>query len=805
MMPDSPLYPSRVPVLRHAFAIWRWIRRLFSRREFTVRMLGLPVFDGTADEPGLIILQIDGLSRQELERALAQGRMPYLRRLIRRERLQLHTLYSGQPATTPAVLGEFFYGVRQAVPAFSFRDHRSGEVVQMIEPEIATVVQDELARAGEGLLADGSAYCDIYSGGAAESQFCSGSMRWSALDDVAVWKKVLLILLNAAAVLRILAYWLAEIGHGLIAIVRSPIGRREWKYELPYIPRLMIGNVLIRETTAIAAEADATRGLPIVHANFLGYDELAHRRGPASSYAHRGLRGIDRALRRIGNAALGSRRRSYRIWVMSDHGQETTAIYDQEFGRTITEAVAAVYETLAPSAPSTTGTPPRTEQDAQGMDGSSSPLVVAVGPLGYVYWPEELPDDEIASIGQRFVRECHVPLVMARHRGEALAWTSQGVFHMPADAGQILGPDHPHLSEVARDLTDLLDHPDAGNFLISGWRRQALPISFVAEHGAHGGPGPLETSGFALLSPDARPPRDRTLRPIVLRELVKGELARDLPSHPAALPRSAGRPIRIMTYNVHSCIGLDGRLSPQRIARVLADFDPDIVALQELDVGRARTGRADQAAAIAAALRMDLHFGPCLEATGELYGNAVLSRLPMTLIKAERFPVLSDHHEQRGALWVKVQDGEQSFDVITTHLGLTRPERARQVERLLGPDWIQSPHCGPNIILCGDFNAGPASRVYRRLSGILRDAQLAGGRRRPRRTWFGPLPLAALDHVFVSPNLDVAATDLAATATARIASDHLPLIVDLRFAGAGEPIVSGPVCNTREHQPQLQP
>jgi endonuclease/exonuclease/phosphatase family metal-dependent hydrolase len=742
-------------------------------------MLGLPVSEGTADEPGLILLQIDGLSRQELERALAQGRMPYLRRLIDRERLQLHTLYSGQPATTPAVLGELFYGVKQAVPAFSFRDHHSREVVQMIEPEIACRIQDELARAGEGLLTGGSAYCDIYSGGAAESQFCPGSMRWTALDDAAVWKKLALIVLNVAAVLRIFGFWLAEIGRGLIAIVRSPLGRREWKYELPYIPRLMIGNVLVRETTAIAAEADATRGLPIVHANFLGYDELAHRRGPASKYAYRGLRGIDRALQRIGNAALGSRRRSYRVWVMSDHGQETTVIYDQEFGRPVTDAVAALYASLSPSAPSNAEPGSRSEQDDRdGDEESLKPTVVAIGPVGYIYWPSKLTDEEIENIGPRLVRECQIPLVMARPRGETLAWTNDGVHRMPDDAGQILGSDHPHLSEVARDFTDLVRHRDAGDFLISGWRSERQPLSFVAEHGAHGGPGPLETSGFVLLSPDARPPSDRILRPVVLRGLAQNQMAA---TGRFAGPREAARPLRIITYNVHSCIGLDGRLSPQRIARVLADFDPDIVALQELDVGRARTGGADQAAAIAAALRMDLHFGPCLEVTGELYGNAVLSRLPMTLIKAERFPVLGARHEQRGALWVKVQDGEQTLDVITTHLGLTQPERTRQVDRLLGEDWLGSSDCGPHIVLCGDFNAGPRSQVYWRLSGVLRDAQVAGGRRRPRRTWFGPCPLAALDYVFVSQTIDVAETDLADTATARIASDHLPVLADIRL------------------------
>ena len=69
---------------------------------------------------------------------------------------------------------------------------------------------------------------------------------------------------------------------------------------------------------------------------------------------------------------------------------------------------------------------------------------------------------------------------------------------------------------------------------------------------------------------------------------------------------------RIVTYNVRRCLGTDGRLEPGRIAEVIASCDPHIVALQELDVGRARTGGVDQAEAVAAALGMQMHRHPSL-------------------------------------------------------------------------------------------------------------------------------------------------------------------------------------------------
>ena len=111
-----------------------------------------------------------------------------------------------------------------------------------------------------------------------------------------------------------------------------------------------------------------------------------------------------------------------------------------------------------------------------------------------------------------------------------------------------------------------------------------------------------------------------------------------------------------MTYNVHRCRGLDRRWSPARIARVIDICRPDIVALQELDVGRVRSGQVDQAQTIARHLAMDVHFFPALKVLDELYGDAVLSRWPMRLKKAEGLPGYARFRglEPRGALWADI-------------------------------------------------------------------------------------------------------------------------------------------------------
>src|SRR5579862_8740187 len=96
--------------------------------------------------------------------------------------------------------------------------------------------------------------------------------------------------------------------------------------------------------------------------------------------------------------------------------------------------------------------------------------------------------------------------------------------------------------------------------------------------------------------------------------------------------------VRILTYNVHRCVGLDRRMDVGRVAQVIAAEAPDIVALQEVDVGRARTGRVDQAHALARRLGMAPRFHAALRVEEEQYGDAILTALPERLIRAGPLP-----------------------------------------------------------------------------------------------------------------------------------------------------------------------
>ncbi|MBB1250764.1 endonuclease/exonuclease/phosphatase family protein [Rhizobium sp. G21] len=240
----------------------------------------------------------------------------------------------------------------------------------------------------------------------------------------------------------------------------------------------------------------------------------------------------------------------------------------------------------------------------------------------------------------------------------------------------------------------------------------------------------------------------------------------------------ARRILRALTYNVHSCRGSDRRHDPERIAEVIAESGAEVIALQELDVGRKRSGGIDQAEVIAAHLKMRSHFHPALHVEEERYGDALLTALPSTLHRAAALP---SRGEPRGALWIEIDVHGRKLQVFNTHFGLSSPERTLQAETLLGPGWLGHERCrrAPTLLL-GDFNAVPSSRAFRVIS---RSMTVAAPRRegRWRATFPARWPLLRLDHVFHNNRLKLIDARVIDTPLARKASDHLPIVAEFEL------------------------
>jgi endonuclease/exonuclease/phosphatase family metal-dependent hydrolase len=225
---------------------------------------------------------------------------------------------------------------------------------------------------------------------------------------------------------------------------------------------------------------------------------------------------------------------------------------------------------------------------------------------------------------------------------------------------------------------------------------------------------------------------------------------------------------------------MDGKHSPERIAEVIAAAEPDVVCLQELDLQREKTLRADQSRLIADQLGMTFEFHATVKRENEHFGDAILSKHPMTLVRAATFPRVPRPipDELRGAVWTRVMAGAEVWQVMNTHFGLGHEERRLQAGYLAN-DWIAQAGPGP-LIVCGDLNSRPSSRVHRLLGSNIVDVHRISGVRR-KRTFSTRLPLICLDYIFVSPSVVVKQVEVVRTALARQASDHFPLVADLEL------------------------
>lgn len=226
--------------------------------------------------------------------------------------------------------------------------------------------------------------------------------------------------------------------------------------------------------------------------------------------------------------------------------------------------------------------------------------------------------------------------------------------------------------------------------------------------------------------------------------------------------------MRVVTYNVHKCCGLDRRTTVARIAEVLREIEPDIAALQEV--------MEHQAEEIARALGMGFAMGENRKHLGYVYGNAVLSRFP---IRASRNYDLSvAGREARGCLRADVKWGNSTaLHVFNVHLGTSFRERRVQGRRLVAADLLSDISLERPRVVLGDFNEWTVGIATRLLRSHMESANIRTHLHRSR-TYPGVLPLLHLDHIYYDPQLKLERLMLWRTRKALLASDHLPLAAD---------------------------
>jgi endonuclease/exonuclease/phosphatase family metal-dependent hydrolase len=252
-------------------------------------------------------------------------------------------------------------------------------------------------------------------------------------------------------------------------------------------------------------------------------------------------------------------------------------------------------------------------------------------------------------------------------------------------------------------------------------------------------------------------------------------------------PGTANGPIlRAMTYNIHHGVGMDRRYDLNRIAEVIRNNNPDVVALQEVERFRPRTKNDNQPSVLAKKLGMHYSFAPVCnfsnidKSSRSRYGIAILSRYPIT--SREHFDIsFGSANEPRGVLHARLNVNGIGLHVFCVHLGLRYRERNYQIERLLSEEIINHARYngGPKILL-GDFNNWWPVKSARYVHTHFHNACVVTGQKR-LRTFGKFFNYLCLDYIFTSRDVSIRSCDVIRDGEASRASDHRPVVCTLQL------------------------
>ena len=232
--------------------------------------------------------------------------------------------------------------------------------------------------------------------------------------------------------------------------------------------------------------------------------------------------------------------------------------------------------------------------------------------------------------------------------------------------------------------------------------------------------------------------------------------------------------VLVATYNIHTCIGVDRRYDPGRIATVLREIDADIASLQEVAARRGSDRHHDQWAYLGEVTGRRVITGLGVRERLGRFGNAILTRFPVLAARAIDLSVSG--YEPRGAIDADLLIGDRVLRVIATHFGLHAVERRLQANRLMAvlvEPLAANRRLADAVLLMGDLNE------WRGRSGAIRSLDRRLGPSAAARTFPSWLPVLALDRIYAGGPAVLHDVYVYRSPLARVASDHLPLVGSL--------------------------
>jgi len=242
--------------------------------------------------------------------------------------------------------------------------------------------------------------------------------------------------------------------------------------------------------------------------------------------------------------------------------------------------------------------------------------------------------------------------------------------------------------------------------------------------------------------------------------------------------------LRVVTYNIHRCVGLDRLRRPERVAGVLEQIGADIIGLQEVVSIRGKSIEKDQAKFIADILGMEYRMGITRMYRGGFYGNVLLSRF--SFLSDRSFDLSHPGREKRGCLHTDLAVSKNHvLHVYNVHFGTAFRERRHQARKMMLELMSDLKQQSGTRILLGDFNDWTRSLPTRLFSSHFSGEDIRHKLRR-KRSYPGILPLIHLDHIYYDDELLLEKVRLHKSREALVASDHLPLVADFRLRFSGD-------------------
>jgi hypothetical protein len=518
-----------------------WLQRLIDGLARRLRLGSAPE---TCTHQRLLIVQIDGLSRSVFERALAEGRMPFLRRLLKRHGHRMLPMCVGLPSSTPAFQIAAMYGVRPDIPGFHYHDKRQRTDIYFPRGGDAARVEEAHAHGRRGILDGGSAYGCVFTGGAVNNLFNFAMIKRPSGDGLLRTISAFVVL--AWVVVKCVAFTGVELVRAILRLIADPVGEttRGWKW----LALKIALSVWLRELFTLVASRDVYAGVRAIYVNYLDYDVFAHSYGPRHRQAMQALRRVDRSIHQLWRVVRRVPGHRYQLYVLSDHGQAASLPYQDLSGgrpfervffddllpagrvevdrahpgrRRLASGIKAFRKQRAPGMfqrfmnylehdfPWVLGETPEARQQA-------GVRVIAAGPNVFVYF---LDDDQPLSLEQvekRFPgladevsRSRGIGFVLARSAaGPICLWRGKRYPVADEPAGPLAGRDDWALA--AQGIRDLMAMPSAGDLVIYGNDAPEGTITYIPEAGAHAGPSADEIHTFVVSPPGAKLPSSIT-------------------------------------------------------------------------------------------------------------------------------------------------------------------------------------------------------------------------------------------------------------------------------------------------------